>query len=82
MDQAQSTQGALSQWVVAQLRYDQPFFVADDDVFNHAAPVDQNADLAADIRGEFHKAGAKLMGAEFGRRYAPPVEALQSLDVT
>ena len=82
MDQAQSAQAALAQRIVAQFRDDQSFFIADYDVFNNSGPADQDTDLAADVGGEFYKAYTEFMGAEFGRRDAPPVEALQGLDMT
>jgi hypothetical protein len=82
MDQAQSAQASLAKRIVAQFRDDHPFFVTDNDVFDHTGSVDQYADLAADIGRDFHKAGAEFVGAEIGRRDAPPVEALQGLDVT
>jgi hypothetical protein len=82
VDQAQSAQGALAQWIVAQIRNDQSLFVTDNNVFNNTGTVDQDTDLAADIGREFYKAGAELMGTELGRRDTSPVEALQRLNVT
>jgi hypothetical protein len=82
VDQTQAAQRAFAQRIISQLRDDQPFFIADDDVFDQPGPVDQNADLAADIGGKLYEAGTEFMGTEFGRRDAPAVEALQSLDLT
>lgn len=81
MDQAQSPQGTFSQWVVAQVRDDQPLFVADHDVFNQAVTADEYADLAADVVGNLDQTGGQLLGTEFGRRDAPPVKPLQGLDL-
>jgi hypothetical protein len=71
----------LAQRVVAQFGYDQPLFVAYDNIFHHALAVDQDADLAADVGGNLDKAGGQLGGAELGRRDAPPVKAFERLDL-
>ena len=81
MDQAQPPQRMLAQRVVAQLGYDEPLFIANDNIFHHALAVDQDTDLAADVGGYLDETGGQLGGAELGRRDAPPVEAFQRLDL-
>jgi len=71
----------LAQRVVAQLGYDQPLFIAYDNVFHHALAVDQDTDLTADIGGNLDEAGGQLGGTELGRWDAPPVEAFQRLNL-
>ena len=81
MDKTQPSQGTLSQGVVLQSRDDQPLLITYDNVLNHAGAVDKDADLAADISGDFNKPGGKFVGTEFVRRDTPPVEALDSFNV-
>lgn len=82
MDQAQTAQNPFAERIIPQFRDYQPFFVADYDIFNTAGTVDEDADLAAEIAGDFNEAGGQFEGAKFSNRYTPSVEALQRLDLT
>jgi hypothetical protein len=51
VDQAQAAQRPSAERVVLKVRYHQPLFIADDDVFDDTGAVDQDSDLAADLGG-------------------------------
>ena len=81
MNQAQTAKCLFPQWVIPEIGNHNPFFIADDDIFDNALTIDENGDLATDITGKFNEACCQLLGTEFRRRYTPPVESLQSLEL-
>lgn len=82
VDKTEAAHDSFTKGVIAQLRYDDPFFIADDDIFDTARTVNKESNLTTEFSGEFDQAGSKLKGAEFSNRYPPPVETLQRLDLT
>jgi hypothetical protein len=81
VNQAQAANDPFSERVISKFRNCQPFFITDDDVFNIAGAVDENADLATEIVGDFDETGGQFLRAEFGDRYPPAVEAFQRLNL-
>lgn len=81
MDQAQAPKCLLPQWVIPEIGNHNPFFIADDDIFDNALTIDENGDLATDVTGQFNETGSQFLCAELRRRYTPPVESLQSLEL-
>ena len=81
MYQAQSSESALSQRIIAKLRDNQGFFVAADDILHQSVTVYQNADLPTYVTRNFHKPCSQFTGANVGNRDAPAVESFQSLDL-
>jgi hypothetical protein len=53
--------------------------VADEDVLDLAAPVDQDAHLALDLARNAPQEGGQLSRGDLGRLQAPAVDALQSV---
>ena len=81
MDQAQTAKSLFPQWIIPKIRNHDSFFIADDDIFDNALAIDENGDLATDIIGKFNEAGSQFLSTELRRRYTPPVESLQSLEL-
>jgi len=81
VDQAQTAKCLFSQGVIPEIRNYNPLFIADDDIFDNALAIDENGDLATDIIGKFNEAGSQFLSTELRRRYTPPVESLQSLEL-
>ena len=50
----------------------------DDHGADGPAPIDEQADLARDLAGDFGQGAGQFRGDESGRRELPPVEALES----
>ena len=82
MNQAQATQRAFAKGVFAKLRNDQPFFIADDDIFNYALSADKYTDLTANFGREFYKTGCQFMGTKFRWLNTAAIESLQRTDLT
>ncbi|MDD2851153.1 MAG: hypothetical protein PHY09_04535 [Desulfuromonadaceae bacterium] len=60
MNQPQAAQNPFAKRIVTQIRNDDPFFITDDDVLNIAGAIDEDADLTAEVAGEFYEAGSQL----------------------
>jgi hypothetical protein len=81
VEQAQPPQPFAAQGVFFQVRDQQPFFRADQDQFNGAVAVDQQADLAAQFKGEFKQADGQFGRTEFISRNAAAVETFYRLNL-
>jgi hypothetical protein len=81
VNQAQTAHDPLTERIITQFGDYDPFFVADNDVFDIAGAVNKNGYLATEVAGEFNEAGSQFVGAEFSNRYPSAVQALQRLDL-
>ena len=81
MEQAQPPQPFAAQGVLFQVRDQQPFFRADQDQFDGAVTVDQQADLAAQFKGEFKQADGQFGRTEFISRNTAAVETFYRLNL-
>jgi hypothetical protein len=61
VDQTQTAHDPFTERVIAQFGDYQPFFIADNDVFHVAGTVDEDADLAMEVAGEFNEAGSQFV---------------------
>ena len=81
VDQAQPPQPFTAQGVVLQVGDQQPFFCADQDQFNGAVAIDQQADLAAQFKGKFKQATGQFGRTEFVSRNTAAVETFYRLNL-
>jgi hypothetical protein len=81
VDQTQAAHDLFSERVIAEFGDYQPFFIADNDVFHASGAVDEDADLATEVAGEFYEAYSQFVGAKFSNWYPPAVKTFQRLDL-
>jgi hypothetical protein len=81
VNQAQTAHDPFTERVIAQLGNDDPFFIADNDVFNITCAVDKDGNLTTEVAGKFDEAECQIVGAEFSYRYTSAVKTFQRLDL-
>jgi hypothetical protein len=79
VDKAEAAHDPFPEGVVAQFRYDDPFFIADNDIFDIAGAINEESNLTAKFTGKFNEAESEFVGAEFSDRYPSAIETLQRL---
>jgi hypothetical protein len=79
MDKAQAAHDSFTKGVIAQFRYDDPFFIANNNIFNIAGAINEKSNLTTKFTGKFNEAGSEFVGAEFSHGYPPAIEAFQRL---
>jgi hypothetical protein len=81
VDEANAAQPARTAAEPPEIRQHDLRGVADHDVLDRAAAVDQHADLAMQAGGERAELRRQFGGHDVGRRDAAPVQAFQRLDL-
>jgi hypothetical protein len=79
VDKAKAAHDSFAKGVITQFRYDDPFFIADNNIFDIAGAIHEESDLTAEFTGEFDETGSKFVGAEFSNRYPPAIQTFQRL---
>ena len=81
VDQAQPAEAPRAAAQTSDVRQHQLRCVPHDDVLDRTSPVDQDPDLAVELRRDLAHGGGELVRNHLTRRHAPPVDALQRLDL-
>jgi hypothetical protein len=79
VDKTKAAHNSFTERVIAQLRNDDPFFIADNNIFDIAGAINEKSNLTSKFTGKFNEAGSKFVGTEFSNRYPPAIEAFQRL---
>jgi hypothetical protein len=81
VDQAQAAEATRRAAQAADVGQPQPRRVADGDVLDGPAPVDQDADLAVELAGQLRHVGGELVGDDLAGRDPSSVDTFEGTDL-
>ena len=82
VDKAEAAHHSFAEGIIPQLRYNDPFFITDNDIFDIAGTINEECYLTTEFAGKLDETGGKIVGTELSNRYPPAIQAFQRLKLT